>query len=58
MRSTMTVTIWICWTSLVPRVMSEAAEKRWTSASENPTTRSNSRPRSVRPILAAAREAM
>ncbi len=43
--------------SLVPRVMSEAAEKRPIS-SEKATTRPNSFVRSVRPTLAAVREAM
>ena len=58
MRSSMTVTIWMSWMSLVPRVMSEAAEKRPISFSEKATTRPNSFVRSVRPTLAAVREAM
>ncbi len=58
MRSSMTVTICICWMSFVPRVMSEAAEKLCTSASENDTTWRNSFARSVAPTFAAVREAM
>ena len=58
MRSSMTVTICTSWMSFVPRVMSEAAEKLCTSASENDTTRRNSFERSVAPTLAAVREAM
>ena len=44
--------------SFVPRVMSEAAEKLCTSASENDTTWRKSFARSVAPTLAAVREAM
>ena len=49
--------IWICWISLVPRVISEAAEKRCTSASENDMTFVNSFVRSSRPIFAPVRDA-
>ena len=58
MRSSMTVTICTSWMSFVPRVMSEAAEKLCTSASENDTTWRKSFARSVAPTLAAVREAM
>ena len=57
MRSVITVIVWICWMSLVARVMSEAALKRWMSASENATTRAYMRLRSVRPTLAPVRVA-
>ena len=58
MRSIMTDTICTCCTSLVPRVMSEAAEKLWISASANDSTRSNKRLRKLAPIFAAVRLAM
>ena len=57
MRKSMTTTIWMSWMSLVPRVMSEAAENRWISASENATTWLNSLARNVAPTFAAVREA-
>jgi hypothetical protein len=57
MRSSMTVMFWICWTSLVARVMSDAAENFCTSASENAMTRRYSLPRSSRPTPAPTREA-
>ena len=41
MRITMVHTFWMRVTSLVPRVMSEAAENRLISASEKATTRAN-----------------
>ena len=53
----MTATFWMSVMSFVPRVMSEAAEKRLMSASENESTRENSFSRRVKPILAAVREA-
>ena len=58
MRRSITVTIWICWMSLVPRVISEAAENDWISASEKETTFSNRRSRRLRAVAAAVREAM
>ena len=57
MRRTMTITIWICWISLVPRVIREAAENDWISASEKETTFSNRRSRKPRAVLAAVRDA-
>lgn len=50
MRITMVHTFWMRVTSLVPRVMSEAAENRLISASEKATTRANRRRRKSRPI--------
>ncbi len=50
-------TIWMSWISLVPRVISDAAEKRPISASEKRTTFENSRRRRSRPIPAPVREA-
>ncbi len=58
MRRSMTSTVWICVMSLVPRVMSDAAENDWISASENDTTRANRRSRSFAAMPAAVREAM
>ena len=55
MRKSMMVTIWICWMSLVLRVISDAAENFCTSASENPTTFSNRRLRRSRAIPAPVR---
>ena len=57
MRSSMTVTICTSCTSLVPRVISDAALKDWISASEKPTTWLNRRLRRLRPTLAAVRDA-
>ena len=42
----LTDTFWMSWMSLVPRVMSEAAENRPMSPSVNDTTRENSAERS------------
>ncbi len=58
MRRSMTSTVWICVMSFVPRVMSDAAENDWISASENDTTRANSRSRSFAAMPAAVREAI
>ena len=58
MRSSITRTVCIWVMSLVPRVMSDAAEKDCTSASENETTRANRRSRSFAAMPAAVREAM
>ena len=55
MRITMVHTFWMRVTSLVPRVMSEAAENWLISASEKATTRANRRRRKSRPILAPVR---
>ena len=53
----MTKSIWICWMSLVLRVMREAVEKWSNSVWEKPTTLRNTRPRSSRPRAAATRAA-
>ncbi len=58
MRSSITDIICTCCTSLVPRVIREAAENDCTSASENDTTFANRRPRRSRPILAPVVEAI
>ena len=58
MRRSITITIWICWISLVPRVMREAAENDWTSASEKEITFSKRRSRKPRAVFAAVRDAM
>ncbi len=47
--SIMSSTIWTCCTSLVVRVMSDGAPKRFTSACEKRCTRRNSAPRVSRP---------
>ena len=57
MRKSTTMTIWICWISLVPRVISDAAENFETSASLNSSTFANRRRRRFRAISAAVREA-
>ena len=57
MRMSMMDIIWICCTSLVARVIRDAAEKRCTSASENDMTFAYSELRRPRPILAPVREA-
>ncbi len=57
MRSIMVHTFWMSTTSLVPRVMREAAEKRLMSPSEKATTWENSRRRTSRPMAAPVREA-
>ena len=50
-------TFWMSTTSLVPRVISEAAENRLISASEKATMRPNSWLRRSRPMAAPVREA-
>ena len=57
-RSSMTTAIWICWMSLVQRVMSEACENRLTSAGEKRMTWAYVSWRRSRAMLAAVREAM
>ena len=49
--------IWICWTSLVVRVMSEPAPKIETSRSEKSPTRRKMRARRSRPAPSAERAA-
>ncbi len=44
-----TTSIWTCWTSLVIRVMSEGAPKRFTSRAEKPVTRWKRPSRTSRP---------
>ena len=49
-------TIWTCCTSLVVRVISDGAPKRFTSACEKLSTRRKSAPRTSRPKLIETRE--
>ena len=57
MVETMKTTIWICWTSLVERVMSEGAPKRETSSRLKRWTRANTSLRISRPSPIEARAA-
>ena len=53
MRSNITVTIWICWTSFVERVIRDAVDNRLISASENEITRLKMLSRRSQPTPAA-----
>ena len=57
MRSVMTAACWICWTSLVARVMSDAVLKLSSSADEKSVTFENSARRISRDAPAAVRDA-
>jgi hypothetical protein len=52
----MTTSIWTCWTSLVIRVMSDGAPKRFISRAEKPVTRWKRLSRTSRPKPMATRE--
>ena len=57
MRSSITTSIWICWMSLVQRVISEAVENVLNSLPEKETTCRNTAKRRFSPNLAATRDA-
>ncbi len=55
MVNSISTSIWICWTSLVVRVISDGAPKPLTSRLENPRTRPNTDERRSRPKAMAVR---